>query len=328
MRYQNMKTKLLLCAIAAAFSFTASADDHLEKLHKDTQIMQNIMTTSLKQDSRRGGVRFRKIETGYLVGQGLVFDVYTSSSGNMSFNFDFSDMMSGLEQLGETLDGIDFDADSSVVIVPPEAPEAPGFSFSFDFEEEAHEMAEEARERARELERDSRDRWRQLRDKERDINWEKREYERNIRDLEFELRHSNHERGVEIEQELEEVKKRLEKLEAKRERYEKEAEELEGAEKERKAKRQQAKVKQVKQFLADFEATIADTLCDYGSGLKSLPDNEKVNFVLKDFAKGEGSRSRDQLDKVYVFALNDVRECVLEKISPNDLLMKTETYLF
>lgn len=326
-----MKNRLFTLGLAALLSFSANADDHLEKLHKDTLIMQNIMTTSLKQDARKGGIRFRKIETGYLVGQGLVFDVYTSSSGSMHFNFDFSDMIHGIEQLTESFEIIETDGSSNVVVVPdaPPAPDVPGgFSFSFDFNEEAEEYAEHAREYAREMHRHNRERYRELREKERDLNWEKREYERNIRDLEFEMRHADDDRKAELKKELADVRKSLEGMEAKREEFEKLAQKLEDEEKARKNKEQEAKLLQVKRFLADFEATIAETLCDYGSGLKSLPDTEKVNFVLKDFARGEKHRSKEKLDKVYVFNLSDVRQCVREKLTANELLMKTETYVF
>lgn len=321
-----MKYKVFLCGIAACLSFSASANDHLEKLHKDTLIMQNIMTTSLKQGSRRGGIRFRKIETGYLAGQGLVFDVHTSNSaGDMHFNFNFNDIMQEVEDFTQAFDMHDPHGDSDIVVVP-DIPD--GFSFSFDMNEEAEEMAEEARERSRDTQRQNRERWRDLREKEKELDWEHREHNRNIRDYEFELRHSDDERKVKIEKEVKEIKKELEKIESRKAEYEKLAVELEEEEKSRKGKEQEAKLRQVKSFLANFESTIAETLCDYGSGLKSLPDNEKVNFILKDFAKGKNQRSREEMDKVYVFNLKDVRDCVLEKITPNDLLLKTETYMF
>lgn len=323
-----MKNKVLMCGIAACFAFTANADDHLEKLHKDTLIMENIMTTSLRQDSRRDGIRFRKIETGYLAGQGLVFDVYTSSKGNMHFNFDFGEMMHGIEKLTESFDVVELDGNSGVVVVP-DAPEAPnGFSFSFDLQEDAEDLAEHARELAREALRENKERWRELRQKEKELEWERREYERTVRDYEFEMRHTDENRRQALEKEVKEYKEELAKIDTRREEYAKQAKELEEKEKARKTKEQESTLRQVKRFLADFEATIAETLCDYGSGLKSLPDNEKVNFVLKDFSRGEGSRSKDRLDKVYVFNLSDVRQCVMQDISPNDLLMKTRTYLF
>lgn len=323
-----MKTKVLMCGIAACFAFVASADDHLERLHKDTLIMENIMTTSLKQNSRRDGIRFRKIETGYLAGQGLVFDVYTSSKGNMHFNFDFGEMIHGIEQITDSFDVVEINGDSSVMVLP-DAPEPPGgFSFSFDFDEDAEDLAEHAREMAREALRENKHRWRDLREKEKELEWERREYERTVRDYEFEMRHSDDERKEEIEKQVKELRDELAKLDTRREEYAKQAKELEEKEQARKSKEQESRLRQVKRFLADFEATIAETLCNYGSGLKSLPDSEKVNFVLKDFSRGEGSRSKEKLDKVYVFSLKDVRQCVLQDMSPNDLLMNTKTYLF
>lgn len=321
-----MKKSMLVSSVIACLSLmtAANAQDKFDAVHKDAQIMQNILTTSLKQNTRSDGIRFRKIETGYLAGQGLVFDIYTSTSKNMHFSFDFGDMVQSLEGMMEGFD-------------VPEAPPAPdievdphgsNFSFSFEVDEEMEEYIEEVQERTREVMREHRERRRDLREKERDLSWQSREYERNIRDLEFEMRHAEPERKKVLEKDLKEIRSELEKLDTKKAEFAKKAKELEEEEARREAKMEEAQNQMVKRFLADFEATVAETLCNYGSGLKSLDDTEKLNFVLKEFSRGQGERSRDELDKVYVFNLKDVKQCVLQKVSPNELLTRTQTYQF
>lgn len=331
-----MKKSMLMYSVMACLSFGVAANDHLQSLHKETQIMENILTTSLKQDSRSKGIRFRKIESSYLAGQGVIFEVTTSSKGNFEFSFDMGSMLKGLESL-EHLEHLGDVFDKGDLPPVPEVPPVPdtdgSFVFSFEMNDELEELMEDAEEKARDEVRENKERWRELREKERDLNWEKREYERNIRDIEFELRHAEDERRKELETRIARIQEDVQKLESRQQEIADLASKLENEEKSRKAKAQENRLKVYKRFLADFEATMADTLCDYGSGLKSLPDTEKVNFVLKDFSKGEDNRSRnnrrnDKLDKIYVISLADVKQCVIEKITPNELLTRSQTYMF
>lgn len=320
-----MKKSLLVISTIASLSVFANTDETLSAVHKDALIMQNILTTSLQQNTRRDGIRFRKIDMGYLATQGLVFDVYTSSSRNMHFNFDFGTMVQNIEGMVEAFD---FPPAPPAPTVPDLTSDSENFVFSIEVDEEMEEYIEEVQERTREVMREHRERRRDLQERERDLNWEAREYERRIRDLEFEMRHAEEKRKKDLEKEVKEVKSELDKLEEKKQQYAKKAQELQAEEKEREAKFEEAKTQMVKRFLADFEATIADTLCDYGSGLKSLSDSEKVNFVLKDFMRDEKRRSDKDVDKVYVFSLRDVKQCVQEKISRNELLTRAQTYKF
>ena len=320
-----MNKSFLVISIIASFSFNAQAEENLKDVFKDAQIMQNILTTSLKQNTRKEGIRFRKIESGYLAGQGLLFDVYTSSSRNMHFSFDLGTMVQNIEGMVEAFD---FPAAPPAPPVPDLGSDSENFVFSFEVDEDMEDYIEEVQERTKEVMREHRERRRELQERERDLNWEAREYERRVRDMEFEMRHAESQRKKELEKGLKEVKAELEKLAAKKAEYAKKAKQLEAEEEKREAKLKEAKTQMTNRFLADFEATVADTLCDYGSGLKSLPDTEKVNFVLKDFVRDDSRRGDKDIDKIYVFNLKDVKQCVQEKISPNDLLTKAQTYMF
>jgi len=324
-----MKKSLILASALSCLFGTASAEQEMQKLNKDALIMENILATSMKQNNRRKGIRFRSIETGYLAGQGILFEVRTSSSGGMRFEFNFDEMMDDFTVFAENFS-------QSIPPVPPRPPlpeaseaeafsESHSFSFSFDDDEDYEDEMED---RAKEARREARERRREVREKQRELKWEAREYERAVRDIEFQLRHADEESRKELEKKEEKMRARMEELTKRENAYVKQEEELEAVERQRKAEAEERKMQQVKSFLVDFESVVADALCDYGNGLRSLPEGENVNFVLKDFVRGEGDKSRNRLDKVYVFEMKDIKRCVQQDISPNDLLVASKTYLF
>ncbi|MFM9625778.1 hypothetical protein ACKI14_49000, partial [Streptomyces turgidiscabies] len=65
--------------------------------------------------------------------------------------------------------------------------------------------------------------------------------------------------------------------------------------------------------------SISLTLCDYGSGLRSLPNDEHVSFVLNGLADNRKSM-------IKVFNKADIKKCVMGDIKPNDLALKAISY--
>lgn len=308
-----MKKRLLSLAACLCMATAASATD-MVKLNKDSQIMRNILETSLKQENRRGAIRIRSVSTSYLQGQGMVFEVRVNS-GNNHFDFNFDGLISDLS-----------------VSAPP-APEPPEFEGNFVFSDsefvgDIQMLTESALELAREALEDTRGRRRELRQEEREIEWEVRQYEREIRDIEFELRHAEQERKTELNQRKAELQRDKDKLQEKRKDIEAIEEKLREEERSAADKRKQDQAQKVKQFLANFEATIAETLCDYGGGLRELPDAEKINFVLPDFSVVKTNRGNQRVDKVYIFDVKDVKSCVAEDLNASKLLDKAVTYTF
>lgn len=317
-----MMKKLLALSMAAYLSNVAAATSvDMEKLYKDAEIMRNILVTSLKQNNERGGIRFHSVDSTYLLGQGLMFEVKTNSGG-WNFSFDFSEFL----------------GDNIVVPTAPTSPDAPNVFFSgdadgnsriqIDIDEDFSEVAEQAREIAREALRETREKFRELRQDEREISWEAREIERRLRDIEFEMRHADEKRVDKLEEKKKELKAEKEALEEKKAEIAKYADELEEKEKIVREKQEAEEAEKVKRFLSAFEATVAETLCSYGGGLRDLPATDKVNFVLSDFGERNTNRGRDKMDKVYVFSNKDIQACVADKIDGNALLGKAETYMF
>ena len=79
---------------------------------------------------------------------------------------------------------------------------------------------------------------------------------------------------------------------------------------------QQARAERV----ASFEQTFVQTLCDYGSTLKDLPNNEHISVVIV----GAGDNGSD---KIHVFSKKDVVNCKGDK-GASDLFAKATTYSF
>ncbi|MCC2618078.1 hypothetical protein LJ739_17620 [Aestuariibacter halophilus] len=300
----------LAAALCSASMGQAQAQTDLSTLHDELQIMSNIMQTALQQNNERKGIRFRSIEATYLANQGVVFDVSSAGSG-FQFSFNFAEMLS--------------DLDVPVAPEPPVHVGGDGNTWVIEFDEDWEQQVEEVAESAREAMRETKHRLRELREREREYSWEMREYERRRRDLEFEKRSADKESRERLEQRSTELEKELSKLKAKQAEVEKYAAQIEKEQEENARKQNEAKQQAYKRYLAKFEESVADVLCKYGAGLKALPDDENVSFVLSRLGDMNGATKQD---KVYVFKHKDIKACVKDSINPNQLLTKAQTYLF
>ncbi len=297
--------------LAGGISTSAVAQTKLNELSDELEIMSNILKTALKQDLGNTSLRFREIESTYLKNQGVVFRVSTSGLSG-GFNFIFS-------------------TDSNVEFLSaPPAPAVPDVhqidKWVVELEGEDFEsIAEDAMEQAREAMEEAREKMRELRHQEREYAWESREYERRKRDIEFEMRTADEKRKKELMKESKDLEASLAKLQSKQKEVEKYALELEQERKKQAELRAAEKQQQYKAFLSRFESNISTTLCKYGSGLKALPKNENVSFVLPRFDTQERGQKQD---RIYVFAVNDINDCVRDKITSEQLMSKSSAYLF
>lgn len=307
--------KTLLALIIAGFSFSpAQAKTNLVELNKELEIMTNILQTALRQQNNKTGIRFRSIDVTYLANQGVVFDIHTSGSTSV-FGIDLSGLMSGLEGIPE----------------PPQPPQGPvhfvseNGSWEFEIDQEWEEYARDTADKLRDAMHESNDRLREIREQERELAWEQRDYSRQLRDVEFEKRNASDDSVKDISAREKEIKQELAKLETKKAKMAKMSKELELEQKQQAEKRNAAKKKEFTRFLADFEAGVGDVLCRYGAGIKALPKEQNISFVLPNFGS---ANSRAKQDKIYVFQQQDIQDCVKDKIDTNKLLNKVETYMF
>lgn len=299
-----MKKSLFASVLLALFSSQVVANINLTELEEELDIMRNILRTSLQQDKQKAGLRVGQMNYTYLDGQGVVFDMTTSGGQHWPLV---------LSEKGRTL-FIEPLENLSVAF-------GEDFSFHFDSDDfnDVVEQAQEAAERAR-------DKIHRLRDRQRDYSWEIRELEREKRDLQFAKRNADKEQAAEITAELNAAEKRLQELQRQQNQMEQDAEQLQAEQRKLAEEQKQAQRKLQGRFLSDFEAALGKTLCRYGSGLRALPAQEKISFVLKRFTTGKDGKTRK--DRIYVFDNSNVQACVRDKLTQEQLLAKTKVYSF
>lgn len=306
----NIFTKVLI-PITLAFSSTVSlAAADYDDLHQQMNIMADIIKTSANKQSQANTPKVSAIESYYLAGQGSVFTLQVARSYGHSMN-------------------------RVLAISPVRAPQAPQAPravkdldqeglFGQNFEvviEEALEDAAIAMEYASEQLQQNSEEQRQLREQEREISYQLRDLEREKRDLNYQKMHLDDQQKTENEQELAVLEQRKAELDSAKQK-------LLASQKQYQAKAEQAKAEreQLQQaYYANLATNVSNVLCNYGGGLKALPNDEKVSVIIK----GAGSKTRSaSKDKVIVFKKSDIKSCVVEKISAKQLFAKANSYDF
>lgn len=296
---------VLPLALATAMTSQQTNAMDYDQLHQQLDIMSGIIKSSIQKQSDNKGPRLTKIDTHYLSGQGVIFE------------------------LGITRVSFYHLPVAPVMPVSPRVPEAPeGFEneelFGENFEiiiEEAMEEAAVAIEIANEYTRSNNEEQRVFREQEREIAYEKRDLAREERDLNFQSMHIDKEDKAQHQAELDELKKRKDKIK----RMQVDLEKRTKVFKEQSAKVKAEKEKQKELFNNQLEISVSQTLCNYGGGLKALPDAEHVSMIIKGAGNKSGARNKD---KVLVFKKSDIKNCVLEKIDAKALLSKANGYQF
>jgi hypothetical protein len=304
-------TALTLSILLVGTSLQAETieKNKLERIQRDMNIMTKILETSLEQ-GRDANVR---IEGFYLANQGMVFNI----NANNRFNFDLNDRSF---------------VPRAPVIPPIVFPENARAFISEEELEEIEEQAMAAAESAMEMAEVSIDfisdsDWSQytnqerseqkviqksMRDETRALERQARQLERDVREIERKLRDAQFEDELKDAKETEKVKslkqemskltdaltKVATKIQQKSEVLRKKAEEIRNKE-----------LDKQKKALAETETVISQTVCDFGSGLRSLPDNQHISFNI------EG-----KVDHLYIFTKQNIMQCANGKINATKML--------
>ena len=288
-----MKTNKLLIPLALlalpVLSATPSAES-LNKSQREIQIMNNILRASLDAEP---GIKVRQLNGTYLAQQGYNF---TISASGISGGFNkWSDFFVKPE--------IELVEDEVVVLS----------------QQSTSELANEAYQMAMEALRLSSEKMREFAEQEREIEYEIREVERERRDLNLERRHAKQEKGV--EKEIEKLEEQIAKLQkekkALREKRDDVKQDLKSQAKEKHNKAAKARTKN----LLTVTKSLAQTLCDYGAGLKSLKNQQYVNFVLDKAAT-------NKQDLVIIFKKAEINKCVVGDSDAQKLLASAVQYRF
>ncbi|NVK57717.1 MAG: hypothetical protein HWE26_19105 [Alteromonadaceae bacterium] len=314
------KAALLGSLISSTLVSTATQAQNLNELDRQLTIMSGVIDTALKQDTRKNAVRYRSIDATYLAKQGVVFTINTRSQnhifglGNFLGNVPHPPEPPSVRVISDGVTVVDGDMDFDGDI-----------DLEFITETDWSETANRVIRKVERIIHETDDRLREFRSQHRELEWEMRELERRNRDLEFELRTADEERQRAVKEEMKTLEKELTRLKSKETEIAENAKELAAEQKAELEKQKKAQEEAYKTFLANFESSIGDTLCSFGAGLRELPDNENITFVLDNFAKNEEGKTED---RVYIFSKKEVKRCVTEDISPSDILAKAKVYTF
>jgi hypothetical protein len=308
-----IKTKIALIGSALLLAFTAqAADKSYDNLHKQLDIMNDIMLSSAKvsQNSRQSLIR--SIDSVYLKGQGAIFTIHSAHTGSGYRHFlPILAPVSRLPPLAPIA------ARERVVIADNESFVVSGDEdFVIEFEdhedefEHAIEIFEEQREGAREL-----------RSEQRDIAYEMRDIERQRKDIEYQLQRA--EKKVK-----DELTAELKSLEVERVALNKNKTKLETKVIKLNKQREVQKIAQAKARNKHFSAlnnALVETLCLYGNGLREVPSKEYVSLIIKGAGK---QQSRGFSDQILVFNKKDINACANSKLTAKKLLAKAQAYQF
>jgi len=308
-------TALFVLTSTLATTATLAADNsEYAAMHKQLDIMSNIIKSSVSSQKGRKGSKITSIESTYLKGQGIVFTINSSSGNNRWGNFNFNFAM----------------PDFPVVPVAPVAPVAPGRSSNEDTEFQAQinetvarsmEEATQAYEHAIESFEHNREGYRELREEQRDLSYELRDVAREKRDIEYKLRRADDEDKKELQSELETLKRQTEKLAVSQKAFKERSDVLRKEQQTQKAEQEKAR----STYYQGLKASLTETLCLYGNGLKSLPKNEHVSVILKSAGEKVDRRYKDS---ILVFSKKDISDCSADKITVPKLIAKSQNYQF
>ena len=310
---------LSLSALLVGTSLQAATIEQstLDRIQRDMNIMTKILETSLEQ----GRERNVRIEGFYLAKQGMVFNVDPSHR----FHFDMND--------------------SSFAPFIPKAPIAPvvinGDARKYLSEQEIEEIEEEAMaaaESAMEMAEISIDfisdsDWSQytnkerteqriiqkaMRDETRALEREARQLERDVREIERKLRDAEFEGELQDAKESEKVKSLKKEMNKLTDALTKVASKIQEKSEVLRTKAEAIRNKELekqKKALAETEKVISQTVCDFGPGLRSLPNDQHISFNI------EG-----KVDRLYIFTKQNIMQCGDGKINAAKMLENAIKY--
>jgi hypothetical protein len=311
MKKLNTILPSVLLTVLASTHAIAAEKSHYQAMHKQLNIMSNIIESSVQPSNNRDGSRITNINSTYLKGQGIVFTINSNSRGNQWGNYNFNFVMPDLPPIAP---------------MPPKAPVVSTGNEEFDQQvnvtvERSMREAERAYEIAVESFEHNREGFRDLRDEQRDLAYEMRDVERELRDIEYQLKRADAEDKKELKAEMNALTKQQAKLSANQKQFQEKSAALQKKKQAQQAEKEKARAT----YYQGLQASLAETLCLYGNGLKALPKNEHVSVILKSAGEKEGRRYKDN---ILVFSKSDISACSMDKINVAKLLEKGQSYQF
>ncbi|WP_231731578.1 hypothetical protein [Colwellia sp. TT2012] len=309
----KIAAKLALLSSAFLLVFSAHSVQGAEKnydiLHKQLNIMNDIMMSSAKSPQNSHQSLIRSIESVYLQGQGAIFTINSAHGG--SSHRQFFQRVAPLAPLAPKAPLVSVASISATdrVVIDNE-------DFVIDFDDHEDEF-----ERVMEIFELQREGARELRSEEREIAYAMRDIARQRKDIEYQLHRAEKIVQVELTAELNKLKVARVVLDSNKKQLEQKVSQLN-------SQRKQQQLAQSKARSAHFSAlnnTLVETLCLYGNGLRAVPSTEYVSLIIKDAGSKQGRGYKDQ---ILVFNKKDINACANSKLTAKKLLAKAEQYQF
>jgi len=304
----KITTKFALVSSALLLAFSAhSAEKSYDNLHKQLDIMNNIMLSSAKASQNSRQSLIRSIDSVYLQGQGAIFTI-TSNHGGSSHR-QFFQMVSPVAPVA-SVSGMPPMSDGHRIVIEDDEDFVIEFSDNEDEFERVIEIYEQQREGAREL-----------RSEQREIAYEMRDIARERKDIEYQLQRVEKNTKDKLAKKLKKLEKEQVALNKNKEQLEKKVIQQNKQLKQQNVAQQKARV----QHFSTLNNTLVETLCLYGNGLQAVPSTEHISLIIKD----AGSKSRrGYKDQILVFNKKDISACSNSKLTAKKLLSKAEKYQF
>jgi hypothetical protein len=315
----NLKVKVAVASAALLFAFSAqSADKNYDNLHKQLTIMNDIMLSSAKatQNSRQSLIR--SIDSVYLQGQGAIFTIKSTQRGSSHRQFFQTvaplEPLTALEPLA-ALEALAPVSGGERIIISNDEDLVIDFG-EIDFEEHEDEL-----ERVIEVFEQQQEGARELRSEQREIAYEIRDIDRERKDIEYQLQRAESKTKNELQTELKKLEVNRLALNKNKIKLEQKAAKLNKQREEQKI----AQIKAKKEHFTALNNALVETLCLYGNGLREVPSNEYVSFIIK----GAGQqKDRGFKDQILVFNKKDINACANSKLTAKKLLAAAEQYQF
>ena len=294
-------------------SAEAAAESHEQyrDMQKQLSIMSDIIKSSVSDSSGHQRSKINSIQSTYLRGQGVVFTISAASNsrswGNYNFNFTMPEM-----------------PEMPVAPIAPEVNEDFEHNYDININETVNQALESAAvgyERVIEVFEHSREKARELREEQRELTYELRDLEREKRDINYQISRASDDKKKAFKADLDKLQKEEEKLRATKRKLEQRSSKEVAKQKAQQAERTKERI----DYYQGLTASLTETLCLYGNGLKALPKDEHVSVILKSAGDKSGRRYKDS---ILVFSKKDIANCSADEINATSLLKKGQAYQF
>ncbi len=307
----KITTKFALVSSALLLAFSAhSADKSYDNLHKQLNIMNNIMLSSAKVSQNSRHSLIRSIDSIYLQGQGAIFTITSNHAG--SSHRQYFQMVSPVAPSVPVapVSRMPPMSDSHRIVIEENEDLIVEFSEHEDELERVIEVFERQREGAREL-----------RSEQREIVYEMRDIARERKDIEYQLQRAEKSTKDKLAKKLQKLEKEQVALNKNKAQLDQKVTQQNKQMKKQNVAQQKARA----QHFSTLNNSLVETLCLYGNGLQAVPSDEHVSLIIKD----AGSKSRQGYkDQIMVFTKKDINACANSKLTTKNLLIKAEQYQY